>query len=82
MQSLLHLQKLHVFPAASTLLQKQCASGYQPHSKTPLPLSYQAPHPLNLQAVQALFLGSPPVYIGFSGTPPLKVRFFSEHPKY
>ena len=45
------------------------------------PLSCQAP--LNLQTVQATpFLDNPSLYIGFSSTPPLKVGFFSEHPKY
>ena len=41
------------------------AFGYQPSSKTPPPLSCQAP-PLNLQTVQdPPFLGNPPLYIGF-----------------
>ena len=31
---------------------------------------------------KAPFLGNSPLYIGFSRTPPLKVGFFSERPRY
>ena len=53
----------------------QCASRYQLSLKNTTPL-------LNLQTVQAPFLGNLPVHIGFSWTPPLKVGFFKERPKY
>ena len=43
------------------------------------PLSLPAPPPsLNLQTVQAPLLGNSPIHIGFSQTPSLKIRFFSE----
>ena len=45
------------------------------------PLSCQAPLK-NLQTVQAPLFRQSPLYISFLWTPPLKVRFFSEHPKY
>ena len=53
----------------------QCALWYQ----HPL-LSCQAP-PLNMQTVQTPFFRQSPLYIGFFWTP-LKIRFFSEPPKY
>ena len=59
--------------------------GYQPPLKTPPPLSCHAlppPPPVNQQTVQApSFLGNPPSVLVFHETL-LKVRFFSELPKY
>ena len=49
---------------------------HHPHSLLP------SPPPLNLQTIQAPFLGNPPIYIGFSWAPSLKVGFFSEPPKH
>ena len=42
---------------------------------------FLAKHTLNLQTVPAPLLGSP-LYISFLETPPLKLGFFSERPKY
>ena len=51
-----------------------------PQKSNPL---FLAKSPLNLQTVQAPFLGNPPFYISFLRTPlPLKVGPFSERPKY
>ena len=57
----------------------QCALGYQTPSKTPLLLSCQA-HFKSSNCPSPL-LGSP-LYISFLETPPLKLGFFSERPKY
>ena len=54
-----------------------CALGYQSPSKTPPHLSCQA-HLKSANCLSPLFRQSPPLYIGFSWAPPLKVRFFSE----
>ena len=48
-------------------------------SKAPL-LSFSQGPPLNMQNVQAPFLGNSPLYIGFSGKPLLKIRFFGKPP--
>ena len=51
--------------------------GIKPPSKTPPPL---AKTPANCPSPP--FLGNPPPLYWFSVNPPLKVRFFSEPPKY
>ena len=47
-------------------------------------LLFLATPPLNLQIVHPLpfFRQSPPLYRFFVNSPPIKVRFFSELPKY
>ena len=53
--------------------------GINPPQKYPLSLPAPPPPPsLNLQTVQAPLLGNSPIHIGFSQTPSLKIRFFSE----
>ena len=55
--------------------------GINPPLKNTIPLFLANP-PLNQQTVQAPFLGNLPLYIGFSRSPPLKVRSFSDPQKY
>ena len=56
--------------------------GINPTLKNTTP-SFLPSHPLNLQTVQAPFLGTPPPYISvFREPPPLKLRFFHEPQKY
>ena len=53
-----------------------------PPSKMPSPSFLPSPL-LNLQTVQAPpFLGNPPTLYVFHDSSPLKVKFFSECPKY
>ena len=62
-----------------------CIGVSPPTLKNTPPLSSQAPSlPLNLQTAQPLLFRQSPLYIGFLGppSPNLKVRFFSETPKY
>ena len=55
--------------------------GINPLSKTPPPSLLPSCPLLKSGTVQALpFLGNSPLYIGFSGTLPLKIGFFSEPP--
>ena len=86
--------KISFFQCANFLLfcrhnQKYSSWGNAPNSivrigvwaplKNTTPFSL-AKHPLNLETVQSPFLGNPPP--GFLWTTPLKVRLFSEPPKY
>ena len=68
-----HLEKSH------QQTHSQCASGYQFPSKTPSPLSCQAP--LKSANCPNLFLANPPLYQFFMNSAHLKVKFFSEHPE-
>ena len=68
-----HLEKSH------QQTHSQCASGYQSPSKTPSPLSCQAP--LKSANCPNLFLANPPLYQFFMNSAHLKVKFFSEHPE-
>ena len=58
----------------------QCASGYQPPSKTPPPSFLLSP-PEICKLSQPPFLGNPPIILVFHELP-LKVEFLSEHPEY